>query len=99
MPLIGIALKSSQTLWTELKTFRNCNNNVRRLHKKLKYQRQIFENECEILLRDCLGDESEVQAMVADLNHVSWNNEQDDTLRMLLNKNYVACWGGCQRYI
>ena len=92
VPLIGIALKSSKTLWTELKTFRNCNNNVRRLHKKLKYQRQIFENECELLLRDCLGDEAEVQAMVADPDHVSWTNERDGSLRKLLKKNYVACW-------
>lgn len=92
VPLIGLALNSSQTLWTELKAFRNCNNNVRRLHKKLKYQRQIFENECELLLRDCLGNEAEVQAMVADPNHVSWNSERDVSLHKLLKKNYGACW-------
>ncbi|SPO02514.1 uncharacterized protein DNG_05187 [Cephalotrichum gorgonifer] len=64
VPLIGIAIKSYRGLCSDLRTFRHCSSTVKNTHKKLKVQRIIFENECELLLRDCLGDDADLQTAI-----------------------------------
>lgn len=91
VPLIGVALKSYKTLYSELKTFRHCSSNLKRFLKLLRIQRQLFENECQLLLRDCLGDELAVQDMVANPEHGSWSDlKQDESIKKLLKTNYEA---------
>ncbi|KAK3290853.1 uncharacterized protein B0H64DRAFT_349583 [Chaetomium fimeti] len=91
VPLIGIAFKSYRTLHSELKTFRHCSSNLKRFLKLLRIQRQLFENECQLLLRDCLGDELVVQDMVADPEHGSWSDpKRDESIKKLLKSNYEA---------
>lgn len=92
VPLIGIAIKSYKTLYTELKTFRHCSSNLKRFLKLLRIQRQLFENECQLLLRDCLSDKLSVQDMIADPDHKSWGDKKlDESIKKLLKTNYDAC--------
>lgn len=92
VPLIGVALKSYKTLYSELKAFRRCCSSLKRFHKVLRIQRQLFENECELLLRYCLGDGLVVQRMVANPEHENWSDpKQDESIKKLLKTNYEAC--------
>ena len=89
VPLIGFAIKSYKTLYHELKTFRHCSKGVRRGYRQLKTQRQLFENECLLLLRDCVRDDMVVEAMMVDPDHDGWRDDtQDGSLRELLKANY-----------
>ena len=92
VPLIGFAIQSYQSLYTELKTFRHCSSTVRRMHEKLDVHRQVFANECKLLLRDSLGDRATVKAMMNDPKHEGWKDEGNDkSLKGLLDANYDVC--------
>ncbi|RYP65227.1 hypothetical protein DL770_009054 [Monosporascus sp. CRB-9-2] len=92
VPLVGVAIKSYQSLSSKLKTFRHCSSTVMRVHKKLRVRRRVFENECHLLLRDCLNDDAAVQLMMEDLDHEAWRERRrDDDLRRLLKDNYDEC--------
>lgn len=92
VPLLGIALKSYKTLYSEIMIFRHCSSNLRRFLGLLKIQKQIFENECQLLLRDTLGDELVARNMMANPAHGNWSDlEQDKRIKKLLKTNYEAC--------
>ncbi|RYP44386.1 hypothetical protein DL768_009152 [Monosporascus sp. mg162] len=92
VPLVGVAIKSYQTLASKLKTFRHCSSTVMRVHKKLRVRRRVFENECHLLLRDCLNDDTAVQIMMEDMDHEAWKEQRrDDGLRRSLKENYDEC--------
>lgn len=98
VPLIGFTIKSYTTLYTTLKTFRNCDSNVERLRKRLRGQRRIFENECLLLLRGCLQDSDnssiDIEGMMADPAHEDWLNHElmaEDDLKRSLMHNYDEC--------
>lgn len=94
VPIIGIAIKSFKIICSELNTFQHCSSHVRRLYDQLKVQRQIFENECTLLLRDCLDDGPLVDRMIADPSHRFWEDDRsDEDLRVLLKSSYKVCSG------
>lgn len=69
VPLIGFTIKSYDSLYTTVKTFRDCDRNVERLRKRLRAQRCIFRNECLLLLRRCLADDDDgmdIEGMMTD---------------------------------
>lgn len=90
IPLIGFTIKSYQKLYTTVKTFRHCSSNVERLRKKLRTQRCIFENGCQLLLRECLQDSADVEGMMGDLDHEDWLDHAvgPDDIKRSLNQNY-----------
>lgn len=92
VPLIGFTVKSYQELWSKAKTFRNCSAAVQRLHKKLTIQRRVFQNECHLLLRECIQDDAVVGAMMSDENHQNWGKEElNNKFRMAFKQNYEEC--------
>lgn len=90
VPLIGFTIKSYQALAVKAKTFRHCSSNVLRLYKKLRVQRRIFENECQLLLRECREDEVDVEGMLANPGHEGWldHEVQSNNVRQSLKRNY-----------
>lgn len=90
VPLIGFTIKSYQALYTTVKTFRHCSSNVERLRKKLRSQRCIFENGCQLLLRECLQDDADVEGMMGDLKHDGWLDHavQTDAMKRRLKHNF-----------
>ncbi|KAF7552230.1 hypothetical protein G7Z17_g4474 [Cylindrodendrum hubeiense] len=90
--VVPMALKSYQVLASKLKTFRHCSSIVQRMYKMLRVQRRVFENECQLLLRGCLYDDSTAQLMIADPDHRDWGKRSwDDNLRASLKENYDDC--------
>lgn len=90
IPLIGFTIKSYKKLYSTVKTFRHCSSNVERLRKKLRSQKCIFENGCQLLLRESLGDEADVEGMMGDPDHEDWLDHavQTDDVKGSLSKNY-----------
>jgi hypothetical protein len=91
VPLLGFAISSYRELSHGLKTFRRSSSTVQRLRKLLGVQYRVFENECKLLLRDCLHDDV-VELMVADLESDSWNSsEVEADVERSLKDNYENC--------
>lgn len=89
VPLIGFTIKSYKTLYSTVKTFRHCSKDVERLRKKLRSQRCIFENGCQLLLRECLRD-ADVEGMMDDPDHEDWldHSEKTEDMDRSLKQNY-----------
>lgn len=73
IPLIGAAISTYHTIYTNLKAFRHYDRDLRRVTKKLAVQRDSFKLECWILLRHALSEES-VRSLKADSNSSYWSN-------------------------
>ncbi|PVH71685.1 hypothetical protein DL98DRAFT_503310 [Cadophora sp. DSE1049] len=92
IPLVGVVIKSYKEVYSKLKTFRHCSSTVQRVQKKLKFQRRVFENECHLLLRFVLDDDSVVADMKSDSDHDNWKDKGlDRQMRERLSQNYKAC--------
>lgn len=92
IPLIGITVKSFTVVYKKLSTFIDYSSTVKLCHKKLRRQRRMFENECHLLLRFAIDDDTNIGLMRVDTNHPDWANDSIDLkLRERLGANYETC--------
>lgn len=87
-PLIGGTIKAYKEVNKKLKLLRHCSREVRKAHKVLKIQRQIFANECRLWLAFGVDDEI-ASEMASDASHTGWSDPGlDASLRNRLDHNY-----------
>lgn len=74
IPLLGGSIKLYRASQSRLRTFRHYSREVDRVRKEFERQRQFFVNEVHLSLRLVIEDESLVQEMVDDGNHLQWRS-------------------------
>ncbi|KAF9871368.1 hypothetical protein CkaCkLH20_11015 [Colletotrichum karsti] len=91
VPLIGGAMKAYKEVNGKLKLFRHSSREVKKVHKVLRIQRQVFANECGLWLRLIMDDDEVASEMASDPSHDGWNDPYlDNSFRSRLKKNYDA---------
>ncbi|OLN96893.1 hypothetical protein CCHL11_02467 [Colletotrichum chlorophyti] len=91
VPLVGGAIKAYKEVNGKLKLFRHHSKEVKKVHKVLKIQRQVFANECRLWLGLVIDDDEVASEMASDSDHEGWNDFRlDASFRSQLNDNYEA---------
>ncbi|KAF3800992.1 hypothetical protein GCG54_00010269 [Colletotrichum gloeosporioides] len=89
VPLIGGAIKAYKEVNQKLKLFRHSSKEVKKTHKVLRIQRQVFANECRLWLAFGIEDDETATQMASDPEHDGWNDPSlDASLRNRLKDNY-----------
>ncbi|KAM7194208.1 hypothetical protein V8F33_007354 [Rhypophila sp. PSN 637] len=92
IPLVGVAFKSYAAVYKKISTFVHCSTKLQRIHKRFKFQRRIFENECHLLLRFAIPDTATINSMKTNPDHENWSKKTiDDELKQQLGANYELC--------
>lgn len=91
IPLVLEAVKNYRKVCNTLHTFRHYSREVRRTEKQFNVCRQIFLNECNLLLQIVAG-ENYAHDMLADATHDFWRRAQlEEDLNKSLSDGYEAC--------
>lgn len=75
IPLIGGSIKLYKASRSRLRVFRHYSGEVDRVRKQFDRQRQFFLNEVHLALRLVIEDESLVQDMVENGDHLYWQRQ------------------------
>lgn len=90
-PLVGGAIKAYKEVNSRLKLFRHSSKEVKKVHKVLRIQRQVFVNECRLWLKFIIEDDETAMAMASDPDHDRWADpELDASFKSRLKDNYNA---------
>jgi hypothetical protein len=75
IPLLGGSIKLYRASRSRLKTFHHYSREVDRVRRQFERQRQFFLNEVHLALRLIIEDESLVQEMVDNGDHLRWRSQ------------------------
>lgn len=92
IPLVLEAVKNYRRVCSTLHTFRHYSREVRRVEKQFNVCRQIFLNECNLLLQIVAPDDYS-HDMLADRSHEFWRTHAhlEEDLNKCLSDGYGAC--------
>lgn len=89
VPALVSAFRCYRKVYQKLHDFRHLNRELRYYRIKIKFQRQIFSNECHILLQLVTKDTEVTSLMVSDPEDRRWKESAlDEALREVLQDSY-----------
>lgn len=92
LPLLGVAVKGYRAIRKKSKVFSHYSREVKQVHKSLDWQREIFFHEIHLLIRPILDDDSLIDEMIKNPEHLEWRADGLEVdMRKLLGRSYDTC--------
>jgi len=92
LPLIVGTLRAYHSAHGKLYPFRDCSKALKRIQTIFDVRKQIFVNECRLLLQVVLEENVEAKNMVEDMGHGLWHDEEvNSRLVQCLEGNHDLC--------
>lgn len=92
IPIVVQALKGYKLAYEKFRGMRRSSREISRIFTMVEIQRQIFTNECRLILRAVVPNEEDVKSMLEDYCDGRWLDEDvEAVVRALFQDNY-QCW-------
>jgi hypothetical protein len=92
LPLVVEASKAYQSAYAKFKTFCHYSREVKRIQKRVNLQKQLFTNECHLLLRLVVQEDHILKAMTEDYCDARWgDHDLEKRIEEQLRSNYESC--------
>ena len=92
LPILIESIKSYRTVQRKIHTARHSAHELIRIENIFRFRKQMFYNQCELLLRIVLEDKADAKAMIKDTNHDGWSDQAfHSSLERSLGGSYEAC--------
>ncbi|KAK2028256.1 hypothetical protein LX32DRAFT_673628 [Colletotrichum zoysiae] len=89
--VVPLILNTYKQVHGKLNLFRHCSKEVKKVHKVLGIQRQLFANECRLWLRFVQEDDKVASEMASDAENKGWEDpDLEALLQSRLKDNYKA---------